>query len=117
MPWYKAHGWPVEIPSHILPENTGFMAQKEDGSLLACLFFYISNSRLCWAAWPVTNPAVSYRDRYKGLRLVVKYIQDLAKAMHPDNQLMAFLGHRSLISLFEKENFKVSDHVKLIHWA
>lgn len=55
----------VEFPVDILP-STGYAALK-DGSPVALLFRYDTNSSLCWATWPIASLELTQEERDKTL--------------------------------------------------
>lgn len=66
--WRIARGVPV-VPEGALPP-TGYVACREDGFPLAAMWLYLSNSKLAYLAWPVTNPEAGVREASEALKLL-----------------------------------------------
>ena len=74
--WWKGHNFPP-LSIDFLPEEC-FIISDNNLELYA-MFFYHTNSNLCWIAFPVSNPLICKEDKKNGLELLTKGIIEYSK--------------------------------------
>ena len=77
--WWKWWRWP-EVQKELLPlnGNGGLMIYKED-KLIAAGFLYLSNSKVAWLDWIVSNPEYRDKDRKQALAELILGLENVAK--------------------------------------
>ena len=77
--WWKWWRWP-EANRDILPLNGlgGIMVYK-DNINIAAGFLYLSNSKVAWLDWIVSNPEYKDKDRKQALELLINTLEEVAK--------------------------------------
>jgi hypothetical protein len=77
--WWKWWRWP-EVSRDTLPLNGlgGIMVYK-DGINIAAGFLYLSNSKVAWLDWIVSNPEYKDKDRKEALELLINTLEEVAK--------------------------------------
>jgi hypothetical protein len=98
--WFAARKWQIPPSAKTLPE-TGYVAQKDDGTLLAVAWLYITNSDVGIVDWICSNPSAGMAQ---GLRSIVKLIDFIEAVsagrcnvfMHftPNTKFAKFLGKK-----------------------
>ena len=74
--WWKDWGWtPVE--KDFLPD-TGYVVENE-GEMICAGYLYLTNSKVCWVDWIVSNKQIK-EGRKEGLSLLVSGLTEAAKA-------------------------------------
>jgi len=66
--WFKR-----SLPKEFLPDDgkSGFMIEKNN-QLVACGFLYITNSKVAFLGWVISNPKYKQKDRKK-VQLTISY--------------------------------------------
>ena len=79
MEWWTRWEWPV-LPRHMLPDNgkSGYMVEKDD-KLIVCGFLYLTNSKIAWLEWIVSNPDYREKDRKQAIELLIKGAENVCK--------------------------------------
>lgn len=77
--WWKFWRFPAP-PQDCLPNNGegGVMILKDDIPVCAG-FLYMTNSKLCWIEYIVSNPQYKEKDRKEVIRLLIHEISGLAQ--------------------------------------
>jgi hypothetical protein len=94
-PWYAArgdgflHDW--------LPQETGFVAYDARG-LVASAFLILTNSKLCFMEYMMTNPDRSEIDQGKGLLKLAFSLEKLSKSM----------GYKVILGLVPEDHFSLA---------
>jgi hypothetical protein len=74
--WLFNHNFPI-INEILLPENV-FVAYNEDVPIY-CMWFYFTDSKLAWLAFPCSNNKITYKKRDGGFRFLLNHIENYAK--------------------------------------
>jgi hypothetical protein len=76
--WWKAWGWP-EMSKDLLPLNGlgGLIVEKENKPIAAG-FLYLTNSKVAWTEWIVSDPDYRETDRAECLTMLVSGLEDVA---------------------------------------
>jgi len=77
--WWKWWRWP-EVSKEVLPMNGigGLMVYKEDIPI-ATGFLYLSNSKVAWLDWVISNPKYKEKDRKESIELLISSLEDVAR--------------------------------------
>lgn len=113
--WRAVHGVP-ELPVEALPE-TGVVCERADGSkMIAMVWIYITNSKMAYVAWPVSNPQSKPREAYEALTLAVTELTSLARGLKV-SYLVSTSSSRGLSKLLVQCGFGFSGgkHDLLVH--
>lgn len=104
--WWKWWRWP-EVSKDTLPMNGigGLMVYKGD-TLIAAGFLYLSNSRVAWLDWIVSNPQYRQSDRKDALELLIMGLEDVARHQGY-NTIISIARNKSLINIHEKLGYTV----------
>ena len=70
--WWKWWRWP-EVSKETLPLNGlgGLMVYKGD-TPVAAGFLYLSNSKVAWLDWIVSNPEYKEKDKKQAIELLIQ---------------------------------------------
>lgn len=76
--WWKAWGWP-EMSKDLLPLNGlgGLIVEKENKPIAAG-FLYLTNSKVAWTEWIVSDPDYREDDRKECLTMLVRGLEEVA---------------------------------------
>lgn len=76
--WWKAWGWP-EMSKDLMPlDGLGGLIVEKDNKPIAAGFLYLTNAKVAWTEWIVSDPEYRENDRTDALKLVVKGLEDVA---------------------------------------
>ena len=77
--WWKAWRWPP-ITKEMLPLNGlgGLMVYNEDMPIAAG-FLYLTNSKIAWIEYIISNPKYKKKDRRDSLKLLLNSLEQVAK--------------------------------------
>jgi hypothetical protein len=104
--WWKWWRWP-EISKDMLPMNGcgGLMVYKDD-TPIAAGFLYLSNSKVVWLDWIVSNPEYRDSDRKDSLKLLIDSLEQVAK-QQGYSIVISIARNKSLINIHEELNYVV----------
>ena len=94
-PWYAAKG--DGFLDDWLPKDTGFVAHDARG-LVASAFLLLTNSKLCFMEYMMTNPERSEIDQGKGLLKLAFSLEKLSKSM----------GYKVILGLVPEDHFSLA---------
>ena len=104
--WWKWWRWP-EVSKDTLPMNGigGLMVYKDD-VLIAAGFLYLSNSKVAWLDWIVSNPHYRQSDRKDALEILIMGLEDVAKSQGY-SIIISIARNKSLINIHEQLGYTV----------
>jgi len=77
--WWKWWRWP-ELSRDVLPMNgTGGLMICKGDTPIAAGFLYLTNSKVAWLDWIVSNPEYREKDRKQSLVLLINSLETVAK--------------------------------------
>lgn len=104
--WWRWWRWP-EVCKDVLPMNgTGGLMVCKGDTLIAAGFLYMSNSRVCWMDWIVSNPEYRDKDRKDAIGMLVNGLEDVAKAQGY-TVIISIARNKSLINIHEQLGYTV----------
>jgi hypothetical protein len=106
--WWKTWKWP-EIQKELLPLNGigGLMIYKED-QLIAAGFLYLSNSKVAWLDWIISNPEYRDKDRKEALSELIIGLEEVAK-QQGYSIIISIARNKSLIETHKKLGYTVDE--------
>ena len=101
--WKSWPEWTVHPTKDLLPMNGcgGVMILKGDTPVMAG-FLYLSNSKVAWLDWIVSNPDYREADRKEALELLINTLEKVAIAQ----------GYEIIITISKNKNL-IDTHKKL----
>lgn len=105
--WWKAHGWPG-VALGILPK-CGVLVEDDAGGPLAVAWLYQDNSvGVAWLEWIVTNPAMTPKQSYLAVAMLVQAAREVAVALDY-GVVMTTARQHSLARVLGRNGFTVTD--------
>lgn len=104
--WLDLHHFP-RINELILPENV-FVTYDKDDYPIYCVWFYFTDSKLAWIAFPASNKNIAYKKRQYGLDFLIKYVCNYAKKKG-FLTVITTSGTDSVIESLTKNEFELGD--------
>lgn len=107
--WWKWWKWP-EVNKDMLPLNGcgGLMVYKEDIPIAAG-FLYLSNSKVAWLDWVVSNPQYRDSDRKEALEILINSLEEVAK-QQDYSIIISIARNKSLIQTHKKLGYTVDEN-------
>lgn len=104
--WWEWWRWPA-VSKETLPMNGigGLMVYKDD-VLIAAGFLYLSNSKVAWLDWIVSNPQYRQSDRKDALEVLIMGLEDVARSQGY-NTIISIARNKSLINIHERLGYTV----------
>jgi hypothetical protein len=81
------------------------MVYKDD-ILIAAGFLYLSNSKVAWLDWIVSNPQYRQSDRKDALEVLIMGLEDVARHQGY-NTIISIARNKSLINIHERLGYTV----------
>jgi hypothetical protein len=81
------------------------MVYKEETPIMAG-FLYLSNSKVAWMDWIVSNPEYKEKDRKEALELLISSLEEVAR-QQGYNIVLSITRNKSLIQSHEKLGYTV----------
>lgn len=88
--------------------STRGIVVEENGQKFCAGWVYVTDSKLGWLEWVVTNPESSIKRRKAGLEALVAEALKLATALGIEN-LFASVSNKNLIKLYLSQGFIKGD--------
>lgn len=76
--WWKAWGWPIMSKDLMPLDGLGGLIVEKDGKPIAAGFLYLTNAKVAWTEWIVSDPEYREDDRTDSLKMIVKGLEDVA---------------------------------------
>ena len=107
--WWKWWRWP-ELSKDVLPMNGagGLMICKGDMPIAAG-FLYLTNSKVAWLDWIVSNPDYRENDRKQSLILLINGLEKVAKNQGC-NTIISITRSNSLINIHKSLDYTVDEN-------
>lgn len=81
------------------------MVYKEETPIMAG-FLYLSNSKVAWMDWIVSNPGYKEKDRKEALELLISSLEEVAK-QQGYSIVLSITRNKSLIQSHEKLGYTI----------
>lgn len=106
--WWKWWRWP-EVSKETLPLNGlgGLMVYKGETPVVTG-FLYLSNSRVAWIDWIVSNPKYKEKDRKQSIELLINSLEEVAK-QQDYSIIISITRSKHLIETHKKLGYTVDD--------
>lgn len=76
--WWKAWGWP-EMNKDLLPLNgLGGLIIEKEGKPIASGFLYLTNAKVAWTEWIVSDHEYREFDRPDAIKMVIEGLEKVA---------------------------------------
>jgi hypothetical protein len=107
--WWEKWNWPV-VSRNMLPMNGlgGLIVYKGD-ILIAAGFLYLSNSKVAWLDWIISNPEYKESDRKESLVSLINGLEDVARQQGYDI-IISIARNKSLINTHKKLGYTVDEN-------
>lgn len=107
--WWKWWKWP-NMAKELLPMNGcgGLMVYKGDIPIAAG-FLYLSNSKVAWLDWIVSNPEYRDKDRKEALELLITGLENVAK-LQGYSIIISIARNKSLIQTHKNLGYTVDEN-------
>lgn len=107
--WWKIWKWPT-MSKDLLPLNGcgGLMICKEEVPIVAG-FLYLSNSKVAWLDWIISNPDYKEQDRKDALELLISSLEQVA-TQQGYSIVISIARHKGLINTHKKLGYTVDEN-------
>ena len=107
--WWNKWNWPI-MSKDLLPMNGcgGLMVYKEN-ELIACGFLYLSNSKVAWLDWIVSNPEYRNDDRKQAISYLIECLEEVAKQQGYEI-IISIARNKSLIETHKKLGYTIDEN-------
>lgn len=106
--WWKAWGWP-ETSKDLMPLNgLGGLIVEKDSKPIAAGFLYLTNAKVAWTEWIVSDPEYREDDRKDALKMVVQGLEDVA--VDTGYKIILSVGrNKGLLNIHKELGYTVDD--------
>ena len=107
--WWRAWGWP-EMSKDLMPLNGlgGIIVEKE-GIPIASGYLYLTNSKVAWTEWIVSDPNYRQEDRAEALKMIVSGLEEIAVAA--GYKIILSVGrNKGLLNIHKELGYTVDDN-------
>lgn len=106
--WWKAWGWP-DIEKDLMPlDGLGGLIVEKQGKPIAAGFLYLTNSKVAWTEWIISDPEYREEDRKKCLGMVVEGLENVA--ISAGYKIILSIGrNKGLLSIHKELGYTVDD--------
>jgi hypothetical protein len=98
------------MSKEILPMNGtgGIMVYKDDVPVVAG-FLYLTNSKVAWLDWIISNPSYKETDRKEAIMLLINTLEEIGKNQGY-NVIISITRSKSLINIHKELNYTVDEN-------
>jgi hypothetical protein len=106
--WWKAWGWPP-VTKDLLPLNGlgGLMVYKHE-TLITAGFLYLTNSKVAWLEWIVSNPDYRESDRKDCIKLLISSLEEIGR-QQGYNIILSVGRNQSLLEIHRTLGYTVDE--------
>jgi hypothetical protein len=106
--WWKAWGWP-DMNKDLMPmDGLGGLLVEKDGKPISAGFLYLTNSKVAWTEWIVSDPDYREDDRKESLSILVKGLEDVA--ITNGYKIILSIGrNKGLLNIHKELGYTVDD--------
>ena len=106
--WWKAWGWP-EMTKDLMPlEGLGGLIIEKEGKPIASGFVYLTNSKVAWTEWIVSDPDYREDDRIEALKILVQGLEEVA--IQAGCKIVLSVGrNKGLLNIHKELGYTIDD--------
>ncbi len=106
--WWKAWGWP-EMTKDLMPlEGLGGLIIEKEGKPIASGFVYLTNAKVAWTEWIVSDPDYREDDRVEALKTLVQGLEEVA--IQAGCKIVLSVGrNKGLLNIHKELGYTVDD--------
>lgn len=107
--WWKAWGWP-EMSKDLMPlDGLGGLIVEKDSKPIAAGFLYLTNAKVAWTEWIISDPGYRNDDRAECLKMIVQGLEDVA--INAGYKIILSVGrNKSLLNIHKELGYTVDDN-------
>jgi len=107
--WWKAWGWP-EMSKDLMPlDGLGGLIVEKHSKPIAAGFLYLTNAKVAWTEWIISDPNYRDEDRIECLKMVVQGLEDVA--VNAGYKIILSVGrNKSLLNIHKELGYTVDDN-------
>lgn len=107
--WWAKWNWPI-VAKDMLPLNgCGGLMICKDNQLIAAGFLYLSNSKVAWLDWIISNPEYKESDRKAALILLIDSLEEVAKQQNY-SIIISIARNKSLINIHRGLGYTIDEN-------
>jgi hypothetical protein len=106
--WWKAWDWP-EISKDLMPlDGLGGLIVEKGDKPIAAGFLYLTNAKVAWTEWIVSDPEYRENDRVDALKMVVQGLEDVA--LSTGYKIILSIGrNKGLLNIHKELGYSVDE--------
>ena len=106
--WWKAWEWP-EVSKDMMPlDGLGGLIIEKEGKSIAAGFLYLTNAKVAWTEWIVSDPEYRSEDRIDALKMLVQGLEDVA--INAGYKIILSIGrNKGLLNIHKELGYTVDD--------
>lgn len=106
--WWEAWGWP-EMSKDLMPlDGLGGLIVEKDSKPIAAGFLYLTNAKVAWTEWIVSDPEYREADRVDALKMIVQGLEDVA--INAGYKIILSIGrNKGLLNIHKELGYIVDD--------
>ena len=106
--WWKAWGWP-EMTKDLMPlEGLGGLIIEKEDKPIASGFVYLTNAKVAWTEWIVSDPDYREDDRVEALKTLVQGLEEVA--IQAGCKIVLSVGrNKGLLNIHKELGYTVDD--------
>lgn len=107
--WWKAWGWP-EMSKDLMPlDGLGGLMVEKNGKSIGAGYLYLTNSKVAWTEWIVSDPEYREDDRVECLKMLVQGLEDIA--ISTGYKIILSVGrNKGLLKIHKELGYVVDDN-------
>lgn len=106
--WWHAWKWPTMSKDMLPLEGRGGLMVYKDDIPIAAGFLYLSNSKVAWLDWIISNASYKEKDRREALELLICSLEEVAR-QQGYSIIISIARHKGLINTHKKLGYAVDE--------
>ena len=107
--WKNWADWGHNPSKEMLPLNgTGGLMVEVEGKPVIAGFLYLTNSKVAWMEWIISDPEYKDKNRSEALELLINSLEDVARSTGAE-VILSIGRNDSLLNMHKKLGYQVDD--------
>ena len=107
--WWESWGWP-RVTTDLLPlDGLGGLMVYKGETLIAAGFLYLTNSKVAWLEWIISNKKYRDKDKRVALELLISSLEEVAR-QQGFKIVISIAKNKTLFNLHRKLGYTIDEN-------
>jgi len=107
--WWKEWGWEAPAKDFLPDDGEGGLMVLDNDVPVCAGFIYITNSKVSWVDWIISNKNYKNKNKHQAVRLLVDRLTELCKKSG-SKYAYALIKHEGLVETYKDLGYTKADN-------